>query len=102
MVAAVINLAIAVTDYSPMRPGPNLAAGFLLAGFVLCMFVSFGVWGTLSSILPRDVAISGVVATGSLLFYAVAVLGFSGFQVKAGDGSRISTATGSQQPLGEP
>ena len=38
-------LAIAVLDYSPMRPGPNPAAGFLLAGFVLSMFVSGGVWG---------------------------------------------------------
>src|SRR6266403_5097741 len=32
MVAAVINLLIAVLDYSPVRPGPNPTAGFLLAG----------------------------------------------------------------------
>jgi hypothetical protein len=34
-----------VSDYSPMRTGPNPTAGFLLAGFVLYMFVSCGVWG---------------------------------------------------------
>jgi hypothetical protein len=28
-----------------MRTGPNPTAGFLLAGFVLYMFVSCGVWG---------------------------------------------------------
>ena len=56
MVAAVINLLMAVLDYSPARPGPNPTAGFLLAGFVLCMFVSSGVWGAFAPILPRDVA----------------------------------------------
>jgi hypothetical protein len=40
LVAAVFNLLKAVHDYSPARPGPNPMAGFLLAGFVLCMFVS--------------------------------------------------------------
>ena len=43
MVAAVFNLLMAVLDYSPARPGPNPTAGFLLAGFVLSMFVSSGV-----------------------------------------------------------
>jgi hypothetical protein len=76
MVAAVINLAIAVLDYSPMRPGPNPTAGFLLAGFVLCMFIASGIWGALSPILPRGVAIGGALVTGSLLFAAVATLGF--------------------------
>jgi hypothetical protein len=76
LVAAVINLAIAVLDYSPARPGPNPMAGFLLAGFVLCMFVSCGVWGALAPILPRQVAIRGAFVTGSLLFVAVATLGF--------------------------
>jgi hypothetical protein len=51
-------------------------AGFLLAGFVLCMFVSCGVWGALAPILPRQVAIRGAFVTGSLLFVAVATLGF--------------------------
>jgi hypothetical protein len=76
MVAAVINLAIAVLDYSPMRPGPNPTAGFLLAGFVLCMFVSSGIWGAFAAIIPRDLAIRGAMATGALLFIAVATLGF--------------------------
>src|ERR1700730_8320851 len=75
MVPAAINLAIAVLDYSPMRPRPNPTAGFLLAGLVLCMFVSCGVWGALAPILPRDVAIRcGRDAR------------FSGLQVKAADG----------------
>jgi hypothetical protein len=76
MVAAVINLAIAVLDYSLMRAGPNPTAGFLLAGFVLSMFVSSGVWGAFAPILPREVAIHGAMATGALLFIAVATLGF--------------------------
>ena len=76
MVAAVINLAIAVLDYTRMRPGPNPAAGFLLAGFVPCMCVSSGIWGALLPILPRGVAIGGALVTGSLLFAAVATLGF--------------------------
>jgi asparagine N-glycosylation enzyme membrane subunit Stt3 len=76
MVAAVFNLLFAVGDYSPMRPGPNPTAGFLLAGFVLCMFVSCGVWGAFSPILPPDVAIGGALVTGTLLFVAVATLGF--------------------------
>jgi hypothetical protein len=76
MVVAVINLAIAVLDYSPMRPGPNPTVGFLLAGLVLCMFVSCGVWGALAPILRREVAIRGALTTGALLFVAVATLGF--------------------------
>jgi quinol-cytochrome oxidoreductase complex cytochrome b subunit len=76
MVAAVFNLLMAVLDYSPARPGPNPTAGFLLAGFVLSMFVSFGVWGALSPILPRDVVIRGALVTGCLLFAAVATLDF--------------------------
>jgi hypothetical protein len=76
MVAAVINLAMAVLDYSPMRPGLNPTAGFLLAGFVLSMFVSSGVWGALAPILPRDVAVRAALVTGALLFVAVATLGY--------------------------
>jgi hypothetical protein len=76
MVVAVINLAIAVLDYSPMRPGPNPTVGFLLAGLVLCMFVSCGVWGALAPILRREVAVRGALTTGALLFVAVATLGF--------------------------
>jgi hypothetical protein len=54
--------------YSPARPGPNPTAGFLLAGFVICMFVSCGVWGALVPILRREVAIPGALVTGILLF----------------------------------
>jgi hypothetical protein len=75
MVAAVFNLLMAVADYSPMRPGPNPTAGFLLAGFTVCMFVSCGVWGAFAAILPPNVAI-GALTTGALLFLAVAGLGF--------------------------
>jgi hypothetical protein len=76
MVAAVINLLYAAANYSPIRPGPNPTAGFLLAGLVLCMFVSCGVWGAFAPILPRDFAIRGALVTGFLLFLAVATLGF--------------------------
>jgi len=55
-----------------MRPGPNPTAGFLLAGFVLCMFISTGIWGALSPVLPPKVAVSGALVTGSLLFVAAA------------------------------
>jgi hypothetical protein len=57
LVAAIFNLLMAMADYSPMRPGPNPTAGFLLAGFTVCMFVSCGVWGALSPILPPKVAV---------------------------------------------
>ena len=76
LVAAVFNLLMAVADYSPMRPGPNPTAGFLLAGFVLCMFVSCGVWGAFAAVLPREVAVGGALVTGTLLFVVVATLGF--------------------------
>ena len=76
LVAAVFNLVMAMADYSPMRPGPNPTAGFLLAGFVLCMFVSSGVWGAFAAILPPKVAVGGALTTGALLFVAVATLSF--------------------------
>jgi hypothetical protein len=76
MVAAVFNPLMAVLDYSPARPGPNPTAGFLLAGFTVCMFVSCGVWGAVASVLPRKVAVGGALRTGALLFLAVATLGF--------------------------
>jgi len=77
MVAAVINLVIAVLDYSPMRPGPNPTAGFLLGwiGSSACSFPAvFG--GALAPILRREVAIRGALTTGALLFLAVATLGY--------------------------
>jgi quinol-cytochrome oxidoreductase complex cytochrome b subunit len=76
LVAAVINLLMAALDYSPARPGPNPTAGFLLGGFVVCMFISAGVWGAFTAILPPKVAVGGVLTTGTLLFLAVATLGF--------------------------
>ena len=76
LVAAVINLLMAVLDYSPARPGTNPTAGFLLGGFVVCMFISAGVWGAFTAILPPKVAVGGVLTTGALLFLAVATLGF--------------------------
>ena len=76
MVAAVFNLLMALGDYSPARPGPNPTAGFLLGGFVVCMFISAGVWGAFTAILPPKVAVGGALTTGALLFLAVATLGF--------------------------
>jgi hypothetical protein len=76
MVAAVFNLLIAMGDYSPERPGLNPKAGFLLAGFVICMLVSCGVWGGFARILPREVALRGAFVTGCLLFAVVATLGY--------------------------
>jgi hypothetical protein len=76
MVSAVFILLMAVGDYSPARPGPSPVAGFLLAAFVLCMFVSCGVWGAFAAILPREIAIRGAVVTGCLLFVVLAGLGF--------------------------
>jgi hypothetical protein len=76
MVAAVFNLLMAMGDYSPVRPGPNPTAGFLLAGFTVSMFVSSGVWGAVAPILPPKVALGGALTTGTLLFLAVATLGF--------------------------
>jgi hypothetical protein len=76
MVAAIFNLLFALADYTPARPGPNPTAGFLLAGFTVCMFVSSGVWGAVAPILPPKVAVGGALVTGALLFLAVATLGF--------------------------
>jgi hypothetical protein len=76
MVSAIFNLLFAVADYSPARPGPNPTAGFLLAGLILSMFVSAGIWGAFAAILPPKVAFGGVLTTGVLLFLAVATLGF--------------------------
>lgn len=76
LATAVINLIMAVLDYSPTRPGLNPTAGFLLAGFVVCMFTACGIWGGFAAILPPHIAIRGALATGALLFVAVAGIGF--------------------------
>jgi hypothetical protein len=76
MATAVINLLDAAANYSPIGPGPSPTAGFLLAGLVLSMFISFGVWGAISPVLRREFAIRGALVTGALLFLLVATLGF--------------------------
>ena len=76
MLVALFNLSIAIGDYSPQRPGPHPALGFPMAAFVICMFVSCGVWGGFSRILPREVVLSGAFVIGCLLFAVVATLGF--------------------------
>jgi hypothetical protein len=40
------------------------------------MFLSAGVWGAFTAILPPKVVVGGVLTTGTLLFLAVATLGF--------------------------
>ena len=76
MATAVLTLMSAVFDYAPKRPGLAPTAGFLLAGFVLSMFISCGFWGASAPILSREFAIRGVLVTGALLFAIVATLGF--------------------------
>jgi quinol-cytochrome oxidoreductase complex cytochrome b subunit len=75
MVSAVINLLYAVLNYSPVRPGLSPTARFLLAGLVLCMFASYGVWGALAPPSARRCNSWGFV-TGALLFVAVTMIGF--------------------------
>ena len=75
MATAVMNLPSAVFDYSPKRSGPAPTAGFLLAGFVLSMFISCGFWGAVAPILSREFAIRGALVTGALLFVIVAAVG---------------------------
>ena len=75
MATAIINLLSAVFDYAPKRPGPAPTAGFLLAGFVLSMFISCGFWGAVAPILSREFAIRGALVTGALLFVIVAAVG---------------------------
>jgi hypothetical protein len=40
------------------------------------MFISAGVWGAFTPILPPKVAIGGILTTGALLFLGVVTLGF--------------------------
>lgn len=49
MACAVINLLVAALDYSPARPGPDPKGGFLLAGFVVSMFISCGICSDLTA-----------------------------------------------------
>ena len=51
----------------PFMPRAGLAIGL----FALCMFVSSGCWGAISPILRPEVAISGALITGCVLFVVV-------------------------------
>jgi hypothetical protein len=76
LACAVINLVVAALGYSPAQPGPDPVAGFLLAAFVLSMFVSCGFWGAFAPILSPEFARRGALATSILLFVAVVALGY--------------------------
>jgi hypothetical protein len=56
----------------PFMPRAGLAIGL----FALCMLVSSGVWGAASPILRPEVAISGALISGCLLFAVVYVGGY--------------------------
>lgn len=51
----------------PFEPRAGLAIGL----FALCMLVSTGVWGAAASILRPEVAISGALISGCVLFLVV-------------------------------
>jgi hypothetical protein len=76
MACAVINLLVAALDYSPARPGPDPVGGFLMAAFVLSLFISCGIWAAFSAVLSPEFALRGALVTGILLFVAVVALGF--------------------------
>jgi hypothetical protein len=86
LVSAVMNLLATMMEYSsnPLHFDPtgheliayNPRAGFLLGGFAICMLVSCGIWGVLARIASAKFVVRGAVATGLLLFGAVAGLGY--------------------------
>ena len=86
LVSAVMNLLASMLEYSPnpVHFDPtghelipyNPRAGFLLGGFVICMLISCGIWGVLARIASAKFVLRGAVATGLLLFGAVAGLGY--------------------------
>ena len=81
-----MNLLATMLEYSPhpLRLDPtghelivyNPRAGFMLGAFALCMLVSCGIWGVLARIASANFVLRGAVATGLLLFGAVAGLGY--------------------------
>jgi hypothetical protein len=75
LACAVINLLVAVLDYSPARPGPDPVGGFVLAAFVLSLFISCGIWGAFAAVVSPEFALRGALVTGVLLFGAVVALG---------------------------
>jgi hypothetical protein len=86
LVSLVMNLLATMMEYSPnpVHLDPtgheliayNPRAGFLLGGFAICMLVSCGIWGVLARIASAKFVVRGAVATGLLLFGAVAGLGY--------------------------
>jgi hypothetical protein len=86
LVSLVMNLLATMMEYSsnPLHfdpTGHELIAysprgGFLLGGFAICMLVSCGIWGVLARIASAKFVVRGAVATGLLLFGAVAGLGY--------------------------
>jgi hypothetical protein len=102
MVAAVINLAIAVLDYSPVRPGPNPTAGFLLAGFFPLHVRFLRCLGRIRTDPSARGCYSRSADDRSFALRCLRDARFSGLQVKSRGRHTISTATGSQKPLREP
>jgi hypothetical protein len=78
---AVISWIASVLDYP--RPGAKIdpsgyllipfapRAGLAIGLFALCMLVSCGLWGAISVILRPEVAISGALISGIVLFALV-------------------------------
>ena len=56
----------------PFAPRAGLAIGL----FALCMLIASGVWGAAAPILWPEVAISGALISGCLLFLVVYVGGY--------------------------
>jgi len=90
LVSAVMNLLASMLSYSPNPLNFDSAGhqlipyhprgGFLLGSFAICMLLSTGVWGAVSRVLPIGFALKGAIATGLLLFGAVAGLGYALWQ----------------------
>jgi hypothetical protein len=76
LACAVINLLVTALGYSPAQPGPDPVAGFLLAAFVLSLFISCGIWGAFAPILSPEFALRGALVTGIPLFVAILALGY--------------------------
>jgi hypothetical protein len=86
LVSAVMNLLASMLEYSPnaLHFDPtgheliayNPRAGFLLGAFTASMLLSCGIWGVLARIASARFVLRGAVATGLLLFGAVAGLGY--------------------------
>jgi hypothetical protein len=76
LLGAIFTLLVSVLGYSRSRPGPSPRLGFLLADFSVSMLVSFGICGAFAAIVRQEILVRGAVISGSLMFLAVAVLGY--------------------------